>query len=32
MLSHQGVELFDRIRRISRCDLDGGSVSLGGGF
>lgn len=28
MLSHQGVELFD-IRRIRRCGLVGGNVSLG---
>ena len=32
MLSHQGVELFDRIRRIRRCGLVGGNVSLGVGF
>ena len=30
MLDLQGVELFDRIRRIRRCGLVGGSVSLGG--
>jgi hypothetical protein len=29
MLSHQGVALFERIRRIRRCGLVGGSVSLG---
>ena len=32
MLSHQGVELFDRIKRIRRCGLVGGSVSLGVSF
>lgn len=29
MLSHQGVELFGRIRMIRRCGLVGGRVSLG---
>jgi hypothetical protein len=32
MLSHQGLELFERIRRIKRWDLVGVSVSLGVGF
>jgi hypothetical protein len=32
MLSHQGVELFDRIRRIRRCGLVGGNMSLRVGF
>jgi hypothetical protein len=32
MLSHQGVELFEKIRRIRRCGLSGGSESLGVGF
>ena len=32
MLSHQAVEQFDRIRRIWRSGLIGGSVSLGVGF
>jgi hypothetical protein len=27
MLSHQGVELMDRIKRIRRCGLVEGSVS-----
>ena len=31
MLSHQEVELFERIRRIKRHGLAGGSVLLGGG-
>jgi hypothetical protein len=29
MLSHQGIETLDRVRRIQRGDLDGGSVFLG---
>jgi len=28
MLGHQGMELFERIIRIRRCGLVGGSVSL----
>jgi hypothetical protein len=32
MLSHQGVALFERIRRIGRCDFVGGIVSLRVGF
>jgi hypothetical protein len=28
MLSHQGVGLFERVRRNRRCGLVGGSVSL----
>ena len=32
MLSHQGVALFEKIKRIRRCGLVGGSVSLGVGF
>jgi hypothetical protein len=32
MAGHQEVELFERIRRIRRCGLAGGSVSLGVGF
>jgi hypothetical protein len=32
MLSHQEVELFVRIRRIRRCGLVGGGVSLRGGL
>jgi hypothetical protein len=32
MLSYQRVTLFERIRRIRRCDLVGRSVSLGVGF
>jgi hypothetical protein len=28
MLSYQGVELFERIRRIRRCDLIGIGVTL----
>ena len=32
MLSHQGEELFDRIRKIKRCGCVGGSVSLGVGL
>ena len=32
MLSHQGVKLFDRIRRVRRHGLLGGSMSLGVGF
>ena len=29
MLSHQGVALFERLRRTGRCGLVGGSMSLG---
>jgi hypothetical protein len=32
MLSHQGVALFERIRRIRTYDLYGRSVSVGVGF
>lgn len=32
MLSHLGIELFERLRRIRRCGLLGGSVSLEFGF
>jgi hypothetical protein len=32
MLINQGVELFERIRRIRRYSLVGGSVSLQVGF
>ena len=28
----RGIELFERIRMIKRCDLVGGSVSLGVGL
>jgi hypothetical protein len=29
MLGHQGVALFERIRRLRRCGLVEGSLSLG---
>lgn len=32
VLSHQGVELLERIRRIRKCGLVEGGVSLGMGF
>ena len=32
MVSHQGVELFERIRRIRSCGFVGGSVLLEMGF
>ena len=32
MFSHQGVELFERVRKMRRHGLVGGSVSLGVGF
>ena len=32
MHGHQGVTLFERIKRIKRCGLIGGSVSLREGF
>lgn len=32
MLSHQGVEVFERIRRIRKCVLVGVGVSLGVDF
>jgi hypothetical protein len=32
MLSHWGVVLLERVRKIRRCDLVGGYVSLGVGF
>jgi hypothetical protein len=32
MFSHQGVALFERIRRIRRFELDGERVSVGVGF
>jgi hypothetical protein len=32
MLSHQGVILFEKIRRIRRCGLVRGNVSLELGF
>ena len=32
MFSHQGVELFEKIRRIGRCSLVGGNMSLGVDF
>lgn len=32
MLSHKGVELFERIRGNRKCGLVGDSVSLGRGF
>jgi hypothetical protein len=28
MLRHQGAELFERIRRIRRCDLVGGGETF----
>lgn len=30
MLSHQEVEFFERVRRVRRCTLVGGSVYWGG--
>jgi hypothetical protein len=32
MLSYQEMALFEMIRRIRRCGLVGGSMSLGVGF
>jgi hypothetical protein len=32
MFSHQGVELFERVRKMRRHGLVGGSVSLRVGF
>ena len=32
MFSHQGVELFERIRRIRKYGLIGGNVVSGSGF
>lgn len=29
MLSHQGVTRFERIRRVKKCSLVGGGVSVG---